>query len=111
MDPVSERTSSASGRSIGIGVVGGSIIGLAVARELARTRPGAQVTVLEAEDGPARHQTGRNSGVVHAGLYYRPGSLKALLCREGVAMLREYCAEHGLPYDEVGMVVVATGDD
>jgi len=92
-------------------VVGGGIIGLAVARELARTRPGAQVTVLEAEDRPARHQTGRNSGVVHAGLYYRPGSLKALLCREGVAMLREYCAEHGLPYDEVGKVVVATGND
>ena len=92
-------------------MVGGGIIGLAVARELARTRPGAQVTVLEAEDRPARHQTGRNSGVVHAGLYYRPGSLKALLCREGVAMLREYCAEHGLPYDEVGKVVVATGND
>ena len=93
-----------------IGVVGGGIIGLAVARELARTRPGAEVTVLEAEDRLATHQTGRNSGVVHAGLYYRPGSLKATLCREGMAMLRAYCAEHGLRYAEVGKVVVAVGD-
>jgi len=89
-----------------IAVVGAGIIGLAVARELARTR-GAEVTVLEKENRVAAHQTGHNSGVVHAGIYYTPGSLKARLCREGVAMLREYCAEHGIPYDEVGKLVIA----
>ncbi|WP_343953733.1 L-2-hydroxyglutarate oxidase [Nonomuraea longicatena] len=93
-----------------IGVVGAGIVGLAVARELARTR-GAEVTVLDKEHRVAAHQTGHNSGVVHAGIYYPPGSLKATLCREGVAMLRTYCAEHGLPYDEVGKLVVAAGGE
>ncbi|WP_327089104.1 L-2-hydroxyglutarate oxidase [Nonomuraea sp. NBC_01738] len=91
-----------------IGVVGAGIVGLAVARELARTR-GAEVTVLDKEHRVGAHQTGHNSGVVHAGLYYQPGSLKARLCREGVAMLRAYCAEHSLPYEEVGKLVVASG--
>ncbi|WP_431897398.1 L-2-hydroxyglutarate oxidase [Nonomuraea sp. bgisy101] len=90
-----------------IGVIGAGIVGLAVARELARTR-GAEVTVLEGETRVGAHQTGHNSGVVHAGIYYPPGSLKATLCREGVALLREYCAEHGLPYEEVGKLVVAS---
>ncbi|RBQ15549.1 L-2-hydroxyglutarate oxidase [Spongiactinospora rosea] len=90
-----------------IGVVGAGILGLAVARELARSR-GAEVTVLDKEPGVAVHQTGRNSGVVHAGIYYPPGSLKARLCREGVGLLREYCAEHALPYDEVGKLVIAS---
>ncbi|MEU7894384.1 L-2-hydroxyglutarate oxidase [Nonomuraea sp. NPDC049152] len=90
-----------------IGVIGAGIVGLAVARELARTR-GAEVTVLEGENRVGAHQTGHNSGVVHAGIYYPPGSLKATLCREGVALLREYCAEHGLPYEEVGKLVVAS---
>ncbi|TKK85088.1 L-2-hydroxyglutarate oxidase [Herbidospora galbida] len=89
-----------------IGVVGAGILGLAVAREL--TSRGAEVTVLEKEDRVAAHQTGHNSGVVHAGIYYRPGSLKARLCREGVALLREYCQEHGLPYDEAGKLVIAS---
>ncbi|GGO81488.1 L-2-hydroxyglutarate oxidase [Nonomuraea cavernae] len=89
-----------------IGVVGAGIVGLAVARELAAR--GAEVTVLEKEHRVAAHQTGHNSGVVHAGIYYPPGSLKARLCREGVALLREYCAEHGLPYEEVGKLVVAS---
>ena len=88
-------------------VVGGGIIGTAVARRLLAERPDAEVTVLEKEDRLAAHQTGRNSGVVHAGLYYEPGSLKATLCRRGVALLKEFCAEHGLPYDEVGKVLVA----
>ncbi|WP_157249145.1 L-2-hydroxyglutarate oxidase [Nonomuraea typhae] len=91
-----------------IGIVGAGIVGLAVARELARTR-GAEVTVLDKEHQVGVHQTGHNSGVVHAGLYYPPGSLKAKLCREGVAMLRAYCAEHGLPYREVGKLVIASG--
>ncbi|MFI6817134.1 L-2-hydroxyglutarate oxidase [Nonomuraea sp. NPDC050328] len=90
-----------------IGVVGAGLVGLAVARELARTRD-AEVTVLEKENRVAAHQSGHNSGVVHAGLYYPPGSLKATLCREGVAMLREYCRAHGLPYEEVGKLVVAS---
>ncbi|MBE1588030.1 L-2-hydroxyglutarate oxidase [Nonomuraea angiospora] len=90
-----------------IGVVGAGIVGLAVARELARTR-GAEVTVLEKEPHVGGHQTGHNSGVVHAGIYYQPGSLKARLCREGVALLKEYCAANALPYDEVGKLVVAS---
>ncbi|WP_182903403.1 L-2-hydroxyglutarate oxidase [Microbispora sp. H10830] len=89
-----------------IGIVGAGILGLAVARQMARA--GAEVTVLEKEPRIAAHQTGHNSGVVHAGIYYQPGSLKATLCREGAAMLREYCAEHGLPYDEAGKLVVAS---
>ena len=88
-------------------VVGGGIIGTAVARRLLAERPDAEVTVLEKEDRLAAHQTGRNSGVVHAGLYYEPGSLKATLCRRGVALLKEFCAEHGLPYNEIGKVLVA----
>ncbi|MFF3443144.1 L-2-hydroxyglutarate oxidase [Streptosporangium sp. NPDC002721] len=90
-----------------VGIVGAGIVGLAVARETALTH-GATVTVLDKEDRVGAHQTGHNSGVVHAGIYYRPGSLKATLCREGVAMLRQYCAEHRIPYDEVGKLVVAS---
>ncbi|MCV2488311.1 L-2-hydroxyglutarate oxidase [Geodermatophilus sp. YIM 151500] len=88
-------------------VVGGGIIGAAVARRLLELRPDAHVTLLEKEDRLAAHQTGRNSGVVHAGLYYQPGSLKATLCRRGVGLLEEFCAEKGLPYDEIGKVLVA----
>ncbi len=88
-------------------VVGGGIIGTAVARRLLQLRPDAQVTLLEKEDHLAAHQTGRNSGVVHAGLYYEPGSLKALLCRRGVGLLKDFCAEKGLAYDEIGKVLVA----
>ena len=88
-------------------VVGGGIIGTAVARRLLELRPEAQVTLLEKEDRLAAHQTGRNSGVVHAGLYYQPGSLKALLCRRGVGLLKDFCAEKGIAYDEIGKVLVA----
>lgn len=90
-----------------IGVVGGGVVGLAVARELTLRRPGLRVLVLEKEDRVGAHQTGHNSGVVHAGIYYRPGSLKADLCARGRDLLREYCAEHRLPYVECGKVVVA----
>jgi L-2-hydroxyglutarate oxidase LhgO len=92
-------------------VVGAGILGLAVAREVTRRRPGARVTVLDKEQDLATHQTGRNSGVVHAGLYYEPGSLKATLCRRGSALLREYCAEHAIAYEAVGKVVVASRED
>ncbi len=92
-----------------IGIVGAGIVGLALARHLALHRHGTRVTVLEKEDGVAAHQSGHNSGVVHAGLYYRPGSLKAVLCRRGVGLLRDYCSQHGLPYQQVGKLLVATG--
>ncbi|MGA8047086.1 MAG: FAD-dependent oxidoreductase, partial [Dermatophilaceae bacterium] len=91
-------------------VVGGGIVGLAVARELTRRR-GSEVVVLEKEDRLAAHQTGHNSGVVHAGIYYRPGSLKAELCTRGRDLLGAYCAEHALPYDPVGKLVVAVRAD
>ena len=93
-----------------IGVIGAGIIGLAVARRLSQLRPDAVVTVLDKEDRIAAHQTGHNSGVAHAGLYYAPGSLKATLCRRGIGLLKAYCAERGLPYDECGKVVVARTD-
>ncbi|MFJ5958408.1 L-2-hydroxyglutarate oxidase [Paenarthrobacter sp. NPDC092416] len=93
-------------------VVGGGIIGVAVARELANRLDGVQVTVYEKEDRLAAHQTGHNSGVVHAGLYYEPGGLKATLCRRGVELLKEFCATKGLPYETCGKVVIAqTGQE
>ncbi|RLK52315.1 L-2-hydroxyglutarate oxidase [Microbacterium telephonicum] len=88
-----------------IGVIGGGIVGIALAREL--TAAGAEVTVLEKEGRLAQHQTGHNSGVVHAGLYYAPGSLKATLCAEGRELLRALCADRSLPYRAVGKLVVA----
>jgi len=91
-------------------VVGGGIIGTSVARRLGRLRPAASVTLLEKESELAQHQTGHNSGVVHAGLYYTPGSLKARLCRRGASILRDYCAERDVPYDECGKIVVALDD-
>lgn len=93
--------------SLRYAVIGGGILGVAVARRLLQQRPDASVTVLEKESGVALHQTGRNSGVVHTGLYYAPGSLKARLCRRGVDLLKEYCGERGLDYDERGKVLVA----
>ncbi|MDC5696561.1 L-2-hydroxyglutarate oxidase [Intrasporangium calvum] len=90
-----------------VGIVGGGIVGLAIGREIMRQRPGVRVVVLEKEDRVAGHQTGHNSGVVHAGIYYRPGSLKAELCTRGRHLLRDYCAEQGIVYDECGKLVVA----
>ena len=90
-----------------IGVLGAGIIGLAVARRLAELRPDAAVTVFEKEREIALHQTGRSSGVVHAGIYYTPGSMKAQLCRRGMGLMREYCAARRLPYKECGKLVVA----
>ncbi len=95
-------------------VVGAGIVGAAVARRLARDASGPavpEVTVLEKEAEPGTHQTGHNSGVVHAGVYYAPGSDKARLSREGVRRLSAYCRERGLPYDELGKVVVALDDE
>ncbi|GGN20936.1 L-2-hydroxyglutarate oxidase [Streptomyces fuscichromogenes] len=94
-----------------VGVVGAGIVGLATAREIALRRPGTQVVVFEKEQEVSRHQTGHNSGVVHAGIYYTPGSLKADLCVRGVSLLREYCRDRQLPYDEIGKLVVAVRED
>jgi L-2-hydroxyglutarate oxidase LhgO len=93
-----------------VGVIGAGIVGLAVARRIGELFTDTEVTVLEKEDRVAVHQTGHNSGVVHAGLYYPPGSLKATLCRRGVSLLLEYCQRKHLPYDECGKLVVAIDD-
>jgi L-2-hydroxyglutarate oxidase len=90
-----------------IAVVGGGILGVAVARELLKRRPDADVTLFEKEDRLASHQTGRNSGVVHAGLYYEPGSQKAVLCRRGVGLLEEFCERRGIRRIACGKVLVA----
>jgi L-2-hydroxyglutarate oxidase len=94
-----------------VGIVGAGIVGLAIGREIIQRRPGTRIVLLEKESRVATHQTGHNSGVVHAGIYYKPGSLKALLCTRGAAMLREYCADRRLPYDECGKLVVAVSTD
>lgn len=90
-----------------IGVIGAGIIGIAVAREIALRFPSAEVVVFEKESTLAAHQTGHNSGVVHAGLYYQPGGLKAQLCRRGVTLLKDVCHSHGVAYKECGKIVVA----
>lgn len=89
-------------------IVGGGIVGLATGLEVQRRHPGARVAVLEKEHAPARHQTGRNSGVIHAGVYYAPGSLKARFCREGAAATRAFCNENGIAHETCGKLIVAT---
>jgi (S)-2-hydroxyglutarate dehydrogenase len=89
-------------------VVGGGIVGLATAREILRRRPGAGLVLLEKEAAVAAHQTGHNSGVIHAGVYYAPGSLKARLCRAGNLQTKQFCAEHGIPIENCGKLIVAT---
>ena len=93
-----------------VGVVGGGILGVAVAREILKRRPDTDVTLFEKEDRLASHQTGRNSGVVHAGLYYEPGSNKAVLCRRGVGLLEEFCEQRGINRIACGKVLVALDD-
>ncbi len=88
-------------------LIGGGIIGLATARALQAAQPGARVVLLEKEPQPALHQSGRNSGVIHAGVYYAPGSLKARFCRDGVVATRAYCDAHGLAYQICGKLIVA----
>jgi (S)-2-hydroxyglutarate dehydrogenase len=90
-----------------LAVVGGGILGLAVARELKRRRPDLSAAVLEAGPAVAGGQTGANSGVIHAGIYYAPGSLKAKLCVEGAREMYEFCDAHGIRYDRCGKVIVA----
>src|SRR5271165_3955896 len=91
-------------------VVGGGIVGLASALALMDLEPGASVVVLEKESALATHQTGRNSGVIHSGLYYKPGSLKASTCARGRMLLQSFCEEQGVPFERCGKVVVATSE-
>ena len=92
-------------------VVGGGIVGLATTLQLLRRRPDLRIVILEKEAEVATHQTGHNSGVLHAGLYYAPGSLKARLCREGKAAVEAYADEKGIPYERCGKLVVALDED
>jgi L-2-hydroxyglutarate oxidase len=92
-------------------VIGGGILGLATAREMLHRQPGIRLVVVESERELAAHQSGHNSGVVHAGLYYQPGSLKARLCREGKASLEAFCDERGIPLQRVGKLVVALTEE
>ncbi|MFD3843038.1 L-2-hydroxyglutarate oxidase [Streptomyces sp. NPDC058642] len=89
-------------------VIGGGIVGLSTAYAITRSAPGTRVTVLEKEQGPARHQTGRNSGVIHSGIYYRPGSLKARYAVKGAAEMVKFCAEYGIAHAVTGKLIVAT---
>ncbi|MGE0384804.1 MAG: L-2-hydroxyglutarate oxidase [Gammaproteobacteria bacterium] len=91
-------------------VVGGGIVGISAAWQLARRKPGARIAVIEKEAGLARHQTGRNSGVIHAGVYYAPGSLKARFCRQGLAATEAFCASHDIAFDRCGKLIVATAE-
>ena len=90
-----------------LAIVGAGILGLAAARELTDRHPGLSVRILEREDAVARHQTGRNSGVIHAGIYYAPGSLKARLCVDGARALYEYCERNAIPHERCGKTIVA----
>ncbi|GGQ32474.1 L-2-hydroxyglutarate oxidase [Streptomyces griseomycini] len=92
-------------------VIGGGIVGLSTAYAITRAAPGTRVTVLEKEPGPARHQTGRNSGVIHSGVYYRPGSLKARYAVRGAAEMVKFCAEYDVPHAVTGKLIVATTRD
>lgn len=94
--------------SVDLAVVGGGIVGLATAMTWLQTRPGQRVTVLETESRVGQHQSGHNSGVIHSGIYYQPGSEKALLCREGKSKLEAFCDEHRIRWEKCGKVVVAT---
>lgn len=90
--------------------VGGGIIGLATARELLRRFPTMTVAVLEKEREVAAHQTGHNSGVIHAGIYYKPGSRMAYTCVRGADLMYQYCAEHDLPIERCGKLIVAVNE-
>lgn len=92
-------------------VVGGGIVGLSTAMALTQRHPGAKILVIEKEAHWAQHQTGHNSGVIHSGIYYKPGSLKARFATEGAKRIPEFCQQYGLPYEVCGKVIVATSPD
>ena len=89
-------------------IIGGGIVGLATAMAVGKKYPKARILVLEKEQDVAQHQTGRNSGVIHSGIYYKPGSLKARFAREGNRSMVEFCREHGIKHEVCGKVIVAT---
>jgi L-2-hydroxyglutarate oxidase len=91
-------------------IIGGGILAMSTAMQLIKAHPGQKILVLEKENGPAQHQTGRNSGVIHAGVYYTPGSLKARFCREGNRTTKEFCEKYQIPYEQCGKVLVATSE-
>jgi L-2-hydroxyglutarate oxidase len=91
-------------------IVGAGIVGLATAWRLGERFPDVEITVLEKEPGIARHQTGRNSGVLHSGIYYKPGSLKAINCRAGKLAMEEFCEREDIPFERCGKVIVAVSD-
>jgi L-2-hydroxyglutarate oxidase len=93
-----------------VAIVGGGIVGLATAYQLTQRSPNRRVVVLEKESGLAGHQTGHNSGVLHSGVYYKPGSLKAVTCRAGKRAMEEFCAAEGIPFEVCGKVIVAVTD-
>ena len=92
-------------------IIGGGAVGLGVALEITRRFPRQKLLLVEKEDKVARHQSGHNSGVIHSGVYYKPGSLKARLCVAGAAAMVEFCREHGIPHNVCGKVIVATGEE
>src|ERR1700686_583830 len=94
-----------------VAVIGGGIVGLATAYQITRQFPGRRVVVLEKEPDLAHHQTGHNSGVLHSGIYYKPGSLKAANCRAGKAAIEAFCRDEGIPFDICGKVIVAVTQD
>lgn len=91
-------------------IIGGGIVGLATAMALLQQRPGASLLILEKEASLGRHQTGHNSGVIHAGIYYAPGSLKADLCKRGAQATKDFCREHGIAFEVCGKLLVASND-
>src|ERR1700758_1374857 len=92
-------------------IVGGGIVGLAVALEITRRFPRLRLLLLEKENDVGRHQSGHNSGVIHSGIYYKPGSLKARLCVEGARAMVQFCREYGIPHEICGKVIVATHEE
>jgi L-2-hydroxyglutarate oxidase len=96
--------------STDVAIIGGGIVGLATAYQLTKKLPGRKVVVLEKEPKLAQHQTGHNSGVLHSGIYYKPGSLKAINCRQGKRLMEEFCAAEGISYEICGKVIVALND-
>lgn len=106
-DTATTRRTATPGTDVDVAVIGGGIVGLATAHRLLEQRPGLRVVVLEREPEVGRHQSSRNSGVLHAGLYYTPGSAKARWSRAGKPLMERFCAEHGVPFERTGKVVVA----
>ena len=94
-----------------IAIIGGGVIGLATAYHLKKTHPKKSIIVIEKEDSLSSHQTGNNSGVIHSGIYYKPGSLKAINCRKGKQALERFCDQEGVDYEQCGKVIVATSEN